>query len=54
MAFEPDHEIGGDTQEFDADAIEAAYRAACAEAADQRARESAADPLPECSDEYPW
>jgi hypothetical protein len=44
----------GDTEEIDLDAIEAAYRAACAEAVEQRARESAADPLPGCDGPYPF
>jgi hypothetical protein len=54
MGYGPDC----DTQEFDADAIEAAYRAACAEAADQRAREAAAAWVEEsprhADDQYPW
>jgi hypothetical protein len=48
----------GDTEEIDLDAIEAAYAAACAEAADLRAREGAAAWVEEsprhADDEYPW
>jgi hypothetical protein len=54
MSYGPDC----DTQEFDADAIEAAYRAACDEAADLRAREGSAAWVEEsprhADDQYPW
>jgi hypothetical protein len=53
------HEAMGyadDTEEFDLDAVEAAYRAACAEAADLRAAEAAAGEmeLPVYGSEYPF
>jgi hypothetical protein len=43
----------GDTQEIDLDAVEAAYQAACAEAADQRAAAGEME-LPGCDGPYPF